>query len=52
MFWISGATGLLGGVTNVGDGGDTGNSGGGDGVGELGTGKFTGSECCVTTGVG
>ena len=48
MLGISVATGLLGGVTNVGDGGDTGNAGGGDGVGELGAGRFTGSGFCVT----
>ena len=48
MVGISVPTGLLGGVTNVGDGGDIGNSGGGVGIGELGAGKFNGSGCCVT----
>ena len=47
MFGISGATGLLGGVTNVGDGGELG-SGGDAGVGELGAGFVTCSGGCVT----
>ena len=42
MFGISGATGLLGGVTNVGDGG----------AGELGTGSVTCSDGSDTTGDG
>ena len=50
MFGISGATGLLGGVTNVGDGGELG-IGGDAGVGELGAGSVTCSGGCVT-GVG
>ena len=51
MFGISGATGLLGGVTNVGDGGELGN-GDDEGAGELGTGSVTGSDGSDTTGDG
>ena len=51
MFGISGATGLLGGVTNVGDGGELGN-GGDEGAGELGIGSVTGSDGSDTTGDG
>ena len=40
-FGISGVTGLLGGVTNVGDGGD-------EGAKELGAGNVTCSDGCVT----
>ena len=46
-FGISGATGLLGGVTNVGYGGELGN-GGDEGAKELGAGNVTCSDGCVT----
>ena len=43
--------GLLGGVTNVGDGGELSN-GGDEGAGELGTSSVTGSDGSDTTGDG